>query len=265
MKKIKKRKIKCHKWKNRYYVEAYQFAALGYSDKRTAETLGIALSTYRTWMRERPTLRWSVKQGRQKGGRYATEHVLDYIYKRLTDEHKAVYDEIREVDKGKNSYQRIAAILDHHGDAVRKHIFLYALVSSNFNKSEAMRKCCISARTLSNWMLRDKRFAGFMEEVKENYKDFLQSALNKKIKEGDAQAIIFANKTLNRDRGFGEKMEIEHTGKIEHSHMISVDPTKLSHRAQREIMSLLDEEDKLLNKDGEMDLGNGQKLLGVSK
>ena len=55
----------------------------------------------------------------------------------------------------------------------------------------------------------DPDFKKKCEEAKEVRKDFIESALDKKIREGDTAAIIFAAKTICKDRGYVERMENE--------------------------------------------------------
>jgi hypothetical protein len=255
-----KLKTKRGKWHPKYYVEAYRLAASGLMDKTIAGHMGVNLRTFNHWKQRHPTFEWALAQGRNPKKIKGTQDVMEFVYDRLPSEYKEVYNKICKVDKGKHGYQRVREILTNKGKRVKQHIFLYAIVRSNFNKSEAMKTCCVSKYELKRWM-DDPKFVGFMDQIKDGIKDFYESALVERVKEGDTQATIFANRTLNRDRGYGDTVQVEHTGKIEHSHLVQVDVSTLSMKAQKEIYNQLEEREKETEELEEMNLGKGQKLL----
>ena len=73
---------------------------------------------------------------------------------------------------------------------------------------------CIKAktpkRTYYNW-LEIPLFREAIEEAKTSIKDFGEAALYSLIRQGNPAAIIFFNKTINRDRGYIEKHEVSHS------------------------------------------------------
>lgn len=83
------------------------------------------------------------------------------------------------------------------------------------NISVACRAYGIDRTTYFRWYNKDANFKNAADNVKEVRKDFVESALDKKIQEGDTAAIIFALKTLCRDRGYIERMEQDVTVKTE--------------------------------------------------
>tara|TARA_R110002049_G_C9109413_1_gene557608 strand:+ start:394 stop:606 length:213 start_codon:yes stop_codon:yes gene_type:complete len=54
----------------------------------------------------------------------------------------------------------------------------------------------------------DEAFKEAVESIKNDKKDVVESALFKLIEKGNSQAIIFAAKTLLRDKGYGESLDI---------------------------------------------------------
>lgn len=62
------------------------------------------------------------------------------------------------------------------------------------------------------------------------------------VKQGDSAATIFASRTLNRDRGYDPKLTVEHTGQVQHSHVLSLETIipQLSPKAQREILAAIE-------------------------
>jgi hypothetical protein len=51
-------------------------------------------------------------------------------------------------------------------------------------------------------------------EVEQIKKDFFEEGLLKLVKAGDSSATIFGNRTLNRDRGYGEVTETRVSGVV---------------------------------------------------
>jgi antitoxin component of RelBE/YafQ-DinJ toxin-antitoxin module len=85
--------------------------------------------------------------------------------------------------------------------AKRQTKFLQAYLSNNFNISASCRDAEVGRTSFYRWM-ETKRFASKFEEARESRKDFIESQLMGRIKADDTTAIIFACKTLLRDRGY---------------------------------------------------------------
>lgn len=91
----------------------------------------------------------------------------------------------------------------------RKGEFLKVFEKALGNISIACHNCGIDRVTFYNWYREDEEFRAAADAVKEIRKDFIESALDQRIKEGDTTAIIFAAKTQCKDRGYVEKIETE--------------------------------------------------------
>ena len=91
----------------------------------------------------------------------------------------------------------------------KKDDFLEVLRKALGNVSVACKSFGIDRQTYYNWCKEDPEFAAKCEEVKEVRKDFIESALDKRIQAGDTAAIIFAAKTICKDRGYVERVENE--------------------------------------------------------
>jgi len=76
--------------------------------------------------------------------------------------------------------------------------------------SASCKKANISRQTFYRWV-RNPLFLQEVNKVKEELKDFGEASLFKLMKEGNTAAVIFFNKTKNKDRGYVEKQELEHT------------------------------------------------------
>jgi hypothetical protein len=114
---------------------------------------------------------------------------------------------------------RIDALFAKKGVHARMHIWLYAFVHYNFNKSAACRSVNISNDTFNNW-LKTKDFKELLAAMQECKQDMFEEALVTLVRSGEPSAVIFANKTMNKGRGYNSDQKIVHeiTGKVEHEH-----------------------------------------------
>ena len=99
--------------------------------------------------------------------------------------------------------------------------------------------------TYYRWYNEDPDFKEKADDIKELQKDFAESLILKKMKEGDTTMLIFYAKTQMKDRGYTERKEI--TGK---------DGEDLIKGKEIDIDKLSDEERKLLLRLGQDILNN---------
>lgn len=212
------------KWNDRLYVKVYELAKSGLSESAIASAIGTTKATLSKWKSERPALRDAIKQAKQDST-LKTPDIKEYIYKRLPSHLQDLWDEIDECEKEENGLLRAQALIEKQSKVTRQHFFLYALVDGNFNLSEACRKVCISRSTLERWIKDDPDFSELIDEIHWHKKNFFEGHLCKLIRQGDSSATIFANRTFNKDRGYGDslnfkgKVEHDHKGKVEHDHI----------------------------------------------
>ena len=95
--------------------------------------------------------------------------------------------------------------------AKKKKLMIEVLKNQLGIVSVACRQVGIHRDTHYKWMKEDENYKHFVEEAEFEVKDFGEHSLFKLIKEGNPAAVIFFNKTKNRDRGYIEKREIEHS------------------------------------------------------
>lgn len=93
-----------------------------------------------------------------------------------------------------------------------KEKFFLAMVTNWGNVSKSCAECGMT-RGQYKYLLKDEQYKKRLEEAefKEMYKDFVEWQLTKLIKMGDRNSVIFASKTLLKDRGYVERREV--TGK----------------------------------------------------
>ena len=68
----------------------------------------------------------------------------------------------------------------------------------------------ISRNTFYKWRREDAEFDAKCGDIEELQKDFAEASLLKQIKAGNITATIFYAKTKMKDRGYTEKVELEH-------------------------------------------------------
>ena len=80
------------------------------------------------------------------------------------------------------------------------------------SKAASLLRC--SPRTVYNYRDKFATVAEAWEAIREKRHDFVENALHKQIKEGNTTAIIFYLNTQAKSRGYVERQEIDHGGKV---------------------------------------------------
>ena len=122
--------------------------------------------------------------------------------------------------------------------AQEKADLLQALANTSGIVSSACKAANVSRMTYYRWYNEDPDFREKADDIKELQKDFAESLILKKMKEGDTTMIIFYAKTQMKDRGYTERKEI--TGK-EGEDLIKgkeIDITKLSEEERKLLLRL---------------------------
>lgn len=211
------------KWNDTFYVQVYEARRAGISNlDKVAALLHTSGRVLTDWLATKPALRdaWE-RGGAARGNADRNAEYRDFVYDRLPAKLKAKWDEIDQLQDAPDAYHRIKALFNERGKQAQQHLFLFALVNANFNKSEALKKCGMSKSKLDDWIERDPTFADLVDEVLWHKKEFFESHLVALVKGGDSAATIFANKTFNRDRGYADKTTIEHTGSVQVEHRLA--------------------------------------------
>jgi hypothetical protein len=94
----------------------------------------------------------------------------------------------------------------------RQSQFLKSYVATTFNITKACKATNIQRATFKLWIKKYPEFKESFEDAFETKKDFIEGKLLENINANDSACIIHASKTLLKDRGYGEKQEIELTG-----------------------------------------------------
>lgn len=99
-------------------------------------------------------------------------------------------------------------------DTIKKKV-LKTLVTQMGNVSKACKAANISRAYYYTLLKEDDDFKEAVSEVKESCIDLAESELLNLIKDKNTTAIIFYLKTKGKQRGYIEKQELSHSGKVD--------------------------------------------------
>lgn len=228
-------------------VHIYRYAKVGMTEEAICDGIGVSRKTWHEWKRRFPSIDKAIKLGRTEDNTGGTWH--KFVYDRLSPDLRELWDRIESYDRidpdtGRpllaNGVAQIEALLDKHGKLVRQQLFLYALIHNNFSASKACAKVNIDKSTLDHWIKSDPKFGELIEEIKWHKGNFFEESLFRLVDQGDAAAVLFANKTFNRDRGYNPAVDVNVNGTIEHKHnVLDLSDLDLSFECRREIMEAM--------------------------
>ena len=98
---------------------------------------------------------------------------------------------------------------------IKKEAFLKALEKSLGIVTKACKEVDIHRNTYYLWLKEDEDFKRSVEDIENVALDFAESALHEQIKEGIPSSTMFYLKTKGKKRGYIEKTETQHSGRIE--------------------------------------------------
>jgi hypothetical protein len=193
-------------WQDVFYLEAYEMAREGLLNAQIMHNFGVEACTFNQWLKRKPLLREAIARGRNPKSNHHT--LKNYVYANLSPEMKVIWERITGWEDEPNGQRKIEEMLQREGMVIRQWLFLHALVSFGFNKSLACRKVNISIETYNKWVANDPDFAQLIEEMHWHLGNFYENALYNRVLAGDTPATLFANKTVNRKRGYGPTVDV---------------------------------------------------------
>src|SRR5262249_7608279 len=138
-------------------------------------------------------------------GRNKAAHFREYVLHRLSPSLQQVWDKLTQFEKAKDGAALAQSLLERQGTYARRALFIHALIACNFNVSAASRRMGISHNLYYQWLRDDEAFAELVREIRCHIGDFFEAALVELVDRREPSVVIFANKTFNRDRGYGDK------------------------------------------------------------
>lgn len=225
-------------WKDEFLIRVYNLARTGLKESKIAKALGISMTSFNIWEVKKPAFKTALDMGRKeyKNRDKKVYSFKDYVYDRLPDNLQKIWLAIDKIDTAKKGVNKIEAILARRGKNIRQHLFIYAWTASNFSVSQAMRKVNIGRAAFDDWK-QDPEFAALVDEINWHKKNFFEDHLTKLVVSGDTSATIFVNKTLNKDRGYNEKIDVDMnlSGEL-NQNIKSIDLMKLPLEARKEVL-----------------------------
>ena len=197
-------------WDDTFYVEAYRMARCGLSNHAIARELGVPPLTFGKWVKDdtrwhKPALKKALDDGRRPES-VRVARFKDHARSKLGDACKDLWGRLSSPEREERAAARKE--LEAGGPRARQRMYAYALLECNFSKTKARHYTGVTFKDLGLWD-KDPKFNRMLNEVHEAKKDFFEGAFLELVERGDSAAVIHAAKTVNRDRGYGEKIEIE--------------------------------------------------------
>lgn len=232
------------KWRDELYVTIYELVRGGSSMNEVAQAIGVTDGTLKKWHAENPVLRETVARAKalKRGGRGQGERFQDFCYRRLPDHLRQLWDDLEAADRTGNPDRAIEKLLENQGKRTRQMLVVHALTTTaRWNISEALRKIGESRATWDEWLEEDPDFRELVTTtIKEMKKDYIEGAYFGLVAAGDTAAILFGMRTLNADRGYGTKVNIEHKheGSVLHAH-VELDKLPVDVDTKRKILEAI--------------------------
>lgn len=248
---------KLYSWQDEHYITAYELAAAGHSDKGIQQAIGVSDKTWNKWLEAKPALKMGLKRARDwRGGQDGNSTFKDFVVNRLSPRLRALWDEIVELDspgedgEPRNAEEMIDALTANQGKAARQSLWVQAFVHCNFIMTNACKMVGISSTEVNRWKETDPDFAELIDvALVQAKKDFVEAPLMRLVQLGDPQIVRFANETLNADRGYNKKSQVQVGGTIQHelqeSRTIEDILGMISVSAQREVLAALESKTRL--------------------
>ena len=203
-------------------LDIYDLARQGHSDQRIAKIVGIFPDTFKLWKMQYPEIKTALERGRALDTLQTVNTYEEYVFNKLPPELQDLWEDINRPRTEPNAISRLESALEDSGRLGHQQLFLYALVHANFDLAKACKLTNVSKKKLDHWVRHDPRFGELLQEMEWHKKNFFEGALIDLVARGETAAVLFANKTYNADRGYGNKKEITKnvnvSGTVNHNH-----------------------------------------------
>ncbi len=203
---------------------------------KVCEALQISSSNVMcAWLKRYPELKKAKEMADKRRG--TTDTFSGYIFKHLSKEAQAIWEQVKFWDES-SAYEKIETVLGGQTKRIRQELFIHALVSSSFDVSEALRMVAVPRKTYDHWRYSDLEFRQLVEEIQWHKKNFFEHALIDLVESRHPAAVLFVNRTVNSDRGYSEKLEVQHSGAIAHVDF-TIDELPLDVETKRKILEAI--------------------------
>lgn len=190
----------------RFILDLYD-AFLRESDlNKVAEALDVEDSHLCVWLKQNKHLKLAKELADER--RQKTNSLANYILGNLSPKALKIWKEI-EFWTGSEETRGTPKQMQKVSTNIRKEIFLQALVTCSYNISRACRIAGINRQTMDTWNS-DPEFFELLQEVHRHKKDYFENALMDLVELRYPGAVMFVNRTINADRGYNERMDVNH-------------------------------------------------------
>lgn len=135
----------------------------------------------------------------------------EYVFKHLSPEARRTWEDLVFWTEHDNPTHHIQRLVSGKSEQIRQELYIHALVCTHFDASKALYMTGLSRKQVERWVTEDLEFAQLVEEIQFHKKNFFEKAMLNLVAEGNPVAVVWANKTVNADRGYSEKIRMEHT------------------------------------------------------
>lgn len=242
------------KWKNIFYVQAYIVSCQGFNERQLAAALGVSVAAVRKWKDRDNDFKEAIRMGLERfsdveSGKSEANSFRTYVFNRLPMKLRLLWKKIMRLEKEENGVLKAEALLEKRGRYARMHLFLYALTARSFNVSKACKAVHISYQEFKRWVTHEPGFAEMMDEIQLHKQNFFEEALIKLVRKGDTHAVIFANKTINKDRGYADKttVDVNVSGNVTQNvnhHLVNLEELDLPIETLRQIRDAIRKKDE---------------------
>ncbi len=219
-----------------YILEFYDAQVRGLDLQTTAQLLDVSLKKLKRQLDQYPSLQKARAKAKSKKQTAAT--FTAYVFGRLSPEAQECWTSIQFWESEEMAQSPVEALLRPKPVRLKQELFVHALVKANWNRSEACRMIGVDLTTLHDWES-DPGFAGLLAELNFHKKNFFEGALVKLVADGNPAAVIHVNKTINADRGYNDKLVVQHTGRVEMGRGIDIDALDLDIDTRRKILDAI--------------------------
>jgi transposase len=222
----------------RFLLDFYDACLREDSPQKVAQALGASKKEVYSWVRKSEILKEAQALADTRRGNRSS--IQGYVYGFLSEEAKEMWDTLTFWKDTESTYERMEKIFSGKTVRLRQELFIHALVSSNYDVSNACKMVGVNRATLREWQNSDMAFKQLFEEIQWHKKNFFERHLIGLVEENHPAAVLFVNRTVNADRGYTEKLQIEHTGGLKEG-LIDIDELKLDLDTRRKILEAVRE------------------------
>ena len=229
-------------WKDEFYVRCYELARAGFNTHEIAKEIGVAYPTLQGWMLSKPALKEALSlANRMHDDADSVPNLLDYVYQRLPEPLRAVWDRVEEINETTNATREVELLMEQAGKTARQHLFLHAMVKYNFNPSEACRAVNVSKKSLDNWAKTDPDFFDLLAEMKWHITNFCEASLMELVRRLDPSAVRFALENLMPEK-YASKKNVNITGDVKVEHRVKA--ADLPYEVQLQLLEAIEAKEK---------------------